>query len=166
MTLQTVFLAFGANLGNPKDQIEQGIMALNDHGVNVIARSPWFETEPVGMDDQPWFLNQVARASTSLDPYELLAVCQQIENWVGRVPSVRFGPRHLDIDILLYGDERIESDELTIPHPRMRERRFVLIPLLEIAPDIKDPVLNQPYADVLSRLDEGKKVLRSLINES
>ena len=166
MTLQTVFLAFGANLGNPKDQIERGIMALNDHGVNVIARSPWFETEPVGMDDQSWFLNLVARASTSLDPYQLLAVCQQIENWAGRVPSVRFGPRHLDIDILLYGDECIESDELTIPHPRMRERRFVLIPLLEIAPDLEDPVLNQPYADVLSRLDEGKRVLRSLINES
>ena len=166
MTLQTVFLAFGANLGNPRDQIEQGIMALNDHGVSVIARSSWFETEPVGMDDQPFFLNLVARASTSLDPYELLAVCRQVEQRVGRVPSARFGPRHLDIDILLYGDERIESEELTIPHPRMRERRFVLIPLLEIAPDLEDPELNQPYADVLSRLDEGKKVLRSLINES
>jgi len=166
MTLQTVFLAFGANLGNPRDQIKQGIMALNDHGVSVIARSSWFETEPVGMDDQPFFLNLVARASTSLDPYELLAVCQQVEQRAGRVPSVRFGPRHLDIDILLYGDERIESEELTIPHPRMRERRFVLIPLLEIAPDLEDPELNQPYADVLSRLDEGKKVLRSLINES
>ena len=166
MTLQTVFLAFGANLGNPRDQIEQGIMALNDHGVSVIARSSWFETEPVGMDDQPFFLNLVARASTSLDPYELLAVCQQVEQRVGRVPSVRFGPRHLDIDILLYGDERIESEELTIPHPRMSERRFVLIPLLELAPDLEDPELNQPYADVLSRLDEGKKVLRSLINES
>ena len=166
MTSQTVFLALGANLGNPKDQIERGIMSLNDHGVNVIARSSWFETEPVGMDDQPWFLNLVARASTLLDPYELLTICQQIEKWVGRIPSVRFGPRHLDIDILLYGDELIESEELTIPHPRMRERRFVLIPLLEIAPELEDPVLNQPYADVLSRLDEGKKVLRSLINES
>lgn len=166
MTLQTIFLAFGANLGNPRDQIERGIVALNDHHVNVIARSSWFETEPVGMDDQPWFLNLAARASTSLDPYELLAVCQQVEKRVGRIPSVRFGPRHLDIDILLFGDERIESEELTIPHPRMHERRFVLIPLLEIAPDLEDPVLNQPYADVLSRLDEGKKVLRSLINES
>jgi len=166
MTLQTVYLAFGANLGNPREQIKQGILALNDHGVNVVARSSWFETEPVGVEDQPWFFNLVARASTMLDPYELLAVCQQVERQLGRVPSERFGPRHLDIDILLYGDECIESEELTIPHPRTRERQFVLVPLLEIAPDLEDPVLNQPYADILSRLDGGKKVLRSLINES
>ena len=166
MTLQTVFLAFGANIGNPREQIEQGIIALNGQGVSVADRSSWFETEPVHMDDQPWFLNMVIRAKTLLDPYKLLAVCQQVEKQVGRVTSVRFGPRHLDIDILLYGDRCIESEELTIPHPRMGQRRFVLIPLLEIAPDLEDPVLNQHYADILSRLDEGKKVLRSLINES
>ncbi len=166
MTLQTVYLAFGANLGNPREQIEQGIMALNDQGVSVIDRSSWFETEPVHMDEQPWFLNLVVRGVTALDPYELLGVCQQIERQAGRVPSVRFGPRHLDIDILLYGDHCIESEELAVPHPRMGERRFVLIPLLEIAPDLEDPVLNQRYAEILSRLDEGKKVLRSLINES
>ncbi len=166
MTKQTVYLAFGANLGNPREQIEQGIVALNHQGVRVIDRSSWFETEPVHKNDQPWFLNLVARAETSHDPYELLAVCQQTERQEGRVPSVRFGPRHLDIDILLYGDRCIESEELTIPHPRMGERRFVLIPLLEIAPDLEDPVLNQRYAEILSRLDEGKKVLRSLINES
>jgi len=165
MRVQTVYLSFGANLGKPREQIEQGIMALNDQGVNVIDRSSWFETEPVHMADQPWFLNLVARAETSLDPYELLTVCQRVEAQVGRVPSVRFGPRHLDIDILLYADRCIESDELTIPHPRMGERRFVLIPLVEIAPNLRDPVLNQPYAETLSRLDEDKKVLRSLINE-
>ena len=118
------------------------------------------------MDDQPWFVNLVACAETSLDPHELLTVCQQVERQVGRVPSVRFGPRHLDIDILLYGDTCIDSERLTIPHPRMAERRFVLIPLVEIAPELEDPILKQPYADILSRLDEGKKVLRSLINES
>ena len=166
MTLQTVFLAFGANLGNPREQIEQGIMALGDQGVRVIDRSSWFETEPMQLDDQPWFLNLVTRAQTSLDPYGLLAACQQVEKQVGRLPSTRFGPRHLDIDILLYGNRHIESESLTVPHPRMDERRFVLIPLLEIAPDLKHPVLDQPYAEILSRLDEGKKVLRSLINES
>jgi 2-amino-4-hydroxy-6-hydroxymethyldihydropteridine diphosphokinase len=166
MTLQTVFLAFGANLGNPREQIEQGIVALNHQGVRVIDRSSWFKTEPMQLDDQPWFLNLVTRAQTSLDPYGLLAACQQVEKQVGRVPSARFGPRHLDIDILLYGNRHIESESLTVPHPRMDERRFVLIPLLEIAPDLKHPVLDQPYAELLSRLDEGKKVLRSLINES
>lgn len=166
MTNQTIYVAFGANLGNPRQQIEQAIKTLNDRGVNVIDRSSWFETEPVHVDDQPWFLNLVVRAETSLDPHELLTLCQQVERQEGRVPSQRFGPRHLDIDILLYGRRHVESDTLVIPHPRMRERRFVLIPLLEIAPDLEDPVLNQPYADMLSRLDEGKKVLRSLINES
>jgi 2-amino-4-hydroxy-6-hydroxymethyldihydropteridine diphosphokinase len=165
MTTQTVYIAFGANLGNPRKQIEQGIRTLNDHGVNVIDRSSWFETEPVHVNDQPWFLNIVARAETSLEPNELLTLCQQVEKQEGRVPSERFGPRHLDIDILLYGDRHIESQTLAIPHPRMGERRFVLIPLLEIAPDLEDPVLNQRYADLLSRLDEEKKVLRSLINE-
>lgn len=166
MTRQTVYLAFGANLGKPREQIEQGIMALTHEGVCVLDRSSWFDTEPVQVNDQPWFLNLVARAETSLDPYALLALCQRVEKQVGRVPSDRFGPRHLDIDILLYGDRCIESEELTIPHPRMEERRFVLIPLLEIAPELESPTLNQRYADVLSRLDEGKKVLRSLINES
>ena len=166
MTRQLVYLAFGANLGERREQIERGITTLNHEGVCVLDRSSWFDTEPVQVNDQPWFLNLVVRAETSLDPHALLALCQQVEKQVGRVPSDRFGPRHLDIDILLYGNRCIESEELTIPHPRMEERRFVLIPLLEIAPELESPTQRQRYADVLSRLDEGKKVLRSLINES
>lgn len=140
-------------------------MALDACGVHVLQRSSWYETEPAHCPDQPWFLNLVARAETSLDPAELLDVCKRVEQQEGRVPSVRFGPRHLDIDILLYEDRCMESPELSIPHPRMHERAFVLVPLLEIAPDLKHPVHKQPYADALSRLDEGKKVLRSPINE-
>ncbi|MCK5827188.1 2-amino-4-hydroxy-6-hydroxymethyldihydropteridine diphosphokinase, partial [Candidatus Bipolaricaulota bacterium] len=93
MTSQTIYLAFGANLGNPRKQIEQAIKTLNDRGVNVIDRSSWFETEPVHVDDQPWFLNLVTRAETSLEPHALLALCQQVEKQEGRVPSQRFGPR-------------------------------------------------------------------------
>jgi 2-amino-4-hydroxy-6-hydroxymethyldihydropteridine diphosphokinase len=166
MNLETVFLAFGANLGNRREQIERGIVELEARGVMIVEQSSWYETEPVGLDEQPWFLNRVARAETALEPGSLLAACKHVEEEVGRVPSVRFGPRHLDIDILLYGTRFMESDELTVPHPRMRERRFVLIPLLEIAPDLTDPVTNESYAEILSRLDEGKKVSRSLINES
>ncbi len=166
MMCQTTYLALGANLGRRKEQIEQGIAAMNDRGVTVVDCSSWYETEPLHVEHQPWFLNLVVRAETALDPDSLLAVCQQAEKQVGRLPSARFGPRHLDIDILLYGEQCLESETLTIPHPRMSERRFVLVPLLEIAPDLKDPRNNQPYADTLSRLDEGKKVLRSLINES
>lgn len=166
MTLHTVFLSFGSNLGKPRAQIEQGIVSLAEQGVAILERSKWYETEPEHVTDQPWFLNAVAQAETTLEPLDLLALCQRVEKQVGRVPSVRFGPRHLDIDILLYDDICMESDDLTLPHPRMTERRFVLVPLVEIAPELEDPRSNQPYAEILSRLDEGKKVLRSLINES
>jgi len=166
MSRTTVFLAFGANLGKRREQIEQGIMALKRDCVDIVTRSSWFETEPVHMDNQPWFLNLVVQAETSYEPHALLAICQNVEKHVGRVPSDRFGPRHLDIDILLYGDLCIETEDLTIPHPRIEERRFVLVPLVEIAPELRSPNNNQRYADVLSRLGEGKKVLRSLINES
>ena len=165
MTQHTIFLSFGSNLGKRKDQIEQGIVSLEEQGVTILERSKWYETEPEHLSDQPWFLNAVARANTMLEPRDLLALCQRVEKQVGRTPSVRFGPRHLDIDILLYDNLCMESDDLTLPHPRMNARRFVLIPLIEIAPNLEDPRLNQPYADHLSRLDEGKKVLRSLINE-
>ncbi len=164
--MATAYLSFGANLGHPREQIERGMKELEARGVLPIRRSSWYETEPVGRSDQPWFQNCVAEVETSLTPDDLLRVCKEAEKAVGRVPSARFGPRHLDIDILLYEDQVIQSDALTIPHPRMHERRFVLVPLLEIAPDLKHPVTHQPYAEVLSRLDEGKKVLRSLINES
>jgi 2-amino-4-hydroxy-6-hydroxymethyldihydropteridine diphosphokinase len=166
MTHEPVFLAFGANLGHREEQIERGIEELGSRGVEMEVCSSWYETEPVGLDDQPWYLNRVARGNTCLEPAELLAACKRVEKQIGRVPSVRFGPRHLDIDILLYGTRHIETETLTVPHPRMHERRFVLIPLLEIAPNAKDPVTNEPYAEILSRLDEGKKVTRSLTNES
>ena len=166
MSVTTVYLSMGANLGEPKTQIERGIIELNEQDVAVTARSSWYATEPVGVADQPWFTNVVLRAETSRSPQDLLKVCKSIETHVGRQPSVRFGPRHLDIDILLYGDRIVDSEDLTIPHPRMHERPFVLIPLLEIAPELTDPVSHEPYAEILSRLDEGKKVLRSPINES
>jgi 2-amino-4-hydroxy-6-hydroxymethyldihydropteridine diphosphokinase len=166
MNSESIFLAFGANLGNPREQIEHGIAELAGQGVVVDACSSWYETEPVGLEDQPWFLNRVIHGRTLLEPEELLDACKQVERQVGRVPGMRFGPRHLDVDILLYGDRHFEREELTVPHPRMRERRFVLIPLLEIAPDLRDPVTDELYADCLSRLDEGKKVTRSTINES
>jgi len=166
MSETTIYLSMGANLGEPKAQIERGIIELNEQDVVVTGRSSWYETEPVGVADQPWFTNLVLRAETSRSPQDLLKVCKSIETHVGRQPSVRFGPRHLDIDILLYGDRIVDTEDLTIPHPRMRERRFVLVPLLEIAPGLTDPVSHESYAEVLSRLDEGKKVLRSPINES
>jgi len=162
-----VYLCLGSNVGDRADRIAEGIVRLERAGVSVTARSSVYETEPVGVEDQPWFLNQVVRGTTRLAPTVLLEACKRIEGDVGREPSdLRFGPRPLDIDILLYGMRVIAGERLTVPHPRMRDRRFVLVPLIEIAPRLVDPRDGEAYADILERLDEGKKVSRSLPNES
>jgi len=162
-----VFLCLGSNMGDRRAQIDGGVAELERGGVRVETRSSVYETEPVGIEDQPWYLNQVIRGRTRLTPGELLGVCKAVERLFGRNPSgVRFGPRTLDIDVLLYGDRVIAEDRLTVPHPRMHERRFVLVPLLEVAPDLAVPQEGTKYAQILERLDEGKAVAKSLPNES
>jgi 2-amino-4-hydroxy-6-hydroxymethyldihydropteridine diphosphokinase len=141
--------------------IEQGIASLQARGVRIVRRSSLYETEPVGVEDQPWFLNAVVEGETALAPDALLRVCRAIESEAGREPSVRYGPRTLDIDILWGEGWIVNRSDLQIPHPRMRERRFVLIPLVEIAPHLTDPRTGEPYEAVLARLDERKKVEKS-----
>ncbi len=155
-----VFLGIGSNLGERKTRIEQGIAALKNCGMSILRRASLYETEPVGITDQPWFLNTVVAGETALAPQRLLKLCKEIERTAGRKETVRFGPRLLDIDILLYKGLVIHEKDLDIPHPRMHERRFVLVPLLEIAPSIKDPRNGKRYANILAELDEGKKVTR------
>ncbi len=155
----SVFLCLGSNKGDRDRQLVGGVDALERSGVSVDRRSSVYETEPVGMDDQPWFLNQVIGGTTRLTPVALLDTCKRIEQAFGRESTpVRFGPRTLDIDILLYGNEVLSTDRLTVPHPRMHERRFVLEPLMEIAPQLVDPRDGRMYAQILEQLDEGKKV--------
>ena len=167
MSGTVVFLCLGSNMGDRQDRIAGGLVELERSGVSVETRSSVYETEPVGGEDQPWFLNQVIRGTTRLAPIELLDTCKRIESLFGREPTlVRFGPRTLDVDILLYGDRVITGERLTIPHPRMHERRFVLVPLVEIAPRLVDPRDGREYAGILERLDEGKKVSKSMRNES
>ncbi len=167
MSDRTVFLCLGSNVGERRARLAEGIVELERSGVALPIRSSVYETEPVGVENQPWFLNQVVRGVTRLSPVELLGVCKRIETGFGREPtSVRFGPRPLDIDILLYGDRVMSDERLTIPHPRMHERRFVLIPLVEIAPEAVDPRNGESYIHILERLDGGKKVSESLPNES
>jgi len=162
VSVVTVFLALGSNLGDRRAALADGVAALDAAGVTVDTRSSVYETEPVGVEDQPWFLNQVVRGLTQRAPLGLLTACKEIEKRMGRnCAGVRFGPRTLDIDILLYGDRVIAEEELEIPHPRMRERRFVLIPLVEIAPRLTDPRDGEAYARILERLDEGRKVTKS-----
>jgi 2-amino-4-hydroxy-6-hydroxymethyldihydropteridine diphosphokinase len=120
-------------------------MALLDEydGVSVVSRSSLYETAPVGETDQPPFLNNAVGVETVLSPRELLAVIKEIEKIIGRTPTYRWGPREIDIDILLYDDLVINEPGLTIPHPRMHERAFVLVPLSEIAPIAVHPVLGK-----------------------
>lgn len=161
-----VLLSLGSNLGDRSEAIETALARLHGLGIEVIARSALYETEPEGVTDQPWFLNLVVRGRTSLSSRDLLKACKGLEVDLGRVPSERFGPRRIDIDILLHGTETIDEAELTVPHPRMIDRRFVLVPLVEIAPSLCDPRDGEPYARKLERLGEGKKVSISVSTES
>jgi 2-amino-4-hydroxy-6-hydroxymethyldihydropteridine diphosphokinase len=137
--LTTAFLSLGANLGDRLAALQRAVDLLREApGVDVEASSRVWETEPVGGPEQPDFLNVVVRITTDLAPLELLAVCQRVEEALGRVREVRWGPRTIDIDVLLFGDLTIDEPVLVVPHPRMLERAFVLLPLLELDPD---PVL-------------------------
>jgi 2-amino-4-hydroxy-6-hydroxymethyldihydropteridine diphosphokinase len=132
------YLGLGANLGDRLAGLQRAVDLLSAKGVRVVASSRVWETEPVGGPDQPDYLNAVVRVETELEPMQLLAACQRVERALGRVREVRWGPRTIDIDVLLFGDVTIEDPTLTLPHPRMLERAFVLLPLLELDPD---PVL-------------------------
>lgn len=133
-----VYLALGSNLGDRRANIAAALAQLAPD-VRVEQVSSLYETEPAYVLDQPRFLNAVARARTTLDPQALLARLKQVEAALGRVAGARFGPRVIDLDILLYAERVIATDTLSIPHPRMAERPFVLVPLAEIAPGLVPP---------------------------
>jgi len=133
------YLGLGANLGDRLACLQRAVDLLKAGGnVRVVASSRVWETEPVGGPDQPDYLNAVVRVETELEPMQLLAACQRVEGALGRVREVRWGPRTIDLDVLLFGDVTMQDPALTLPHPRMLERAFVLLPLLELDPD---PVL-------------------------
>ncbi len=134
------FVGLGANLGDRHANIQTALSKLADSPeVEIIHSSSLYETTPVGVTDQPDFLNTVAAVRTMLPPRGLLAALLHIENQMGRARNLRWGPRVIDLDLLLYGDQQIQSPGLTVPHPRLRERAFVLVPLAEIAPDLRLP---------------------------
>jgi 2-amino-4-hydroxy-6-hydroxymethyldihydropteridine diphosphokinase len=153
-------IGLGSNLGDRKAQLDAAVAALAAaRGIVVQAVSGYHETAPVGGPEcQGDYLNAAAAVETTLEPLELLHVLQEIERRAGRVRTVRWGPRTLDLDLLLFGDRVIESDELQVPHPRMAERLFVLAPLAEIAPGAVDPVTGQTIADLLAACQAGGPV--------
>lgn len=135
--IHTAYIALGSNLNNPKKQVQNAVRLIHDiFNTTVIAESSLYHSKPLGPQDQPDYVNQVVAVKTALTAHELLYALQDIENKVGRVRTVRWGPRIIDCDIILFGDEKIATAELTIPHPEYQNRDFVLYPLVEIAPHL------------------------------
>jgi 2-amino-4-hydroxy-6-hydroxymethyldihydropteridine diphosphokinase len=152
------FIGLGSNLGDREAYLEAARRMLSGSvGVLLAGASSLYETEPVGYTDQSWFLNQVVEVATGLDPWELLLVLQGIEHDLGRQRLIRWGPRVVDLDVLLYGDAVLNSPELIVPHPRLYERSFVLSPLAEIAPDHVHPD-GKTTLEHLQNLGAGQKI--------
>ncbi|WP_323708564.1 2-amino-4-hydroxy-6-hydroxymethyldihydropteridine diphosphokinase [Mammaliicoccus sciuri] len=139
--MHTAYLGLGSNMGDRQHQLQESVKLLNEiDGIQVVQESPIYETKPVGYTDQPDFLNMCIEISTELESSELLKVCMMIEQQLHRVRVERWGPRTIDIDILLYDQSVIQSPELEVPHPRMTERAFVMIPLNDIASNVLEPI--------------------------
>lgn len=148
-------MALGSNLGDRARNLENALDRLEAGEVRLLVRSSIYETAPQEFLDQPWFLNQVLKAETNLFPLQLLRLTQRIEREMGRErgpAAIPKGPRLIDIDILLFGQAAIDTPQLVIPHPAMLDRRFVLEPLVEIAPDLRHPVIGKSFASVLPQV--------------
>ena len=156
----TAYVALGSNLGDRRDHLERALQALRElPGVAVGRVSSFRETEPVGGPaGQDSYLNAVAELQTDLPPLDLFHLLLDVEQRLGRVRSRRWGPRTIDLDLLLYADVVCTTPELTLPHPRLHERRFVLEPLAEIAPDWRDPLTGLKVRHLLVRLRKGRPV--------
>ncbi|HSB66342.1 MAG TPA: 2-amino-4-hydroxy-6-hydroxymethyldihydropteridine diphosphokinase [Anaerolineales bacterium] len=150
----TVYLSLGSNLGDRTLNLQTAIAHLAPN-VRVISQSSIYETEPWGYADQPTFLNQVVKASTSMEPIELLDFLKETEISVGRQETFRFGPRVIDLDILFYDDLVLDTSRLTIPHPRIAERAFVLIPMAEIDPNFRHPIFNKTILELKTSMKDG-----------
>jgi len=149
-----VYLALGSNLGIRSKNLENARNALEMQGW-LKESSPIYETPPWGIVDQPAFLNQVVKIETNLSPVKLLSFLKQLEIKLGRTPAERYGPRLIDIDILFYNNEIVNRRKLKIPHPRLAERAFVLVPLADLAPLLRHPASQKTVSEMLSQVDSA-----------
>jgi 2-amino-4-hydroxy-6-hydroxymethyldihydropteridine diphosphokinase len=154
------YIGLGSNLGDPEAQIERALRHLDEQSVRVEEVSSLYRTEPVDAPTELWFLNGVARVSCDFGPRELLAICQEIESSQGRERTIHHGPRTIDLDLLLLGDALMDSPELTLPHPELHLRRFVLVPLAEIAPELIHPILGSTMKELLGWCPDTSAVIR------
>ncbi|MFJ8066737.1 2-amino-4-hydroxy-6-hydroxymethyldihydropteridine diphosphokinase [Psychrobacillus sp. NPDC096426] len=159
--MNRVYLSLGSNIGDRLLFLQQAVRSLQGvKGVKVSQVSSVYETDPVGYVDQDAFLNIVVELETSMTPLELLKKCNEIEAELGRTREIHWGPRTVDLDILLYNEEVVETENLIIPHPRMSERGFVLIPLVEINSDLREPRTNRSFIELAHTLKEGVHLWR------
>lgn len=149
-----IYISLGSNLGDRLANLRNAMTNISPK-VKAVAQSSIYETEPWGYSDQPSFLNQIIKANTDLAPFDLLAFFKEIEVSMGRQETFRFGPRLIDLDILFYDDLVLNTPKLTIPHPRIIERAFVLIPLVEIAPDLYHPVFCKTIQQLTTGVDSS-----------
>ncbi|MBI5181605.1 MAG: 2-amino-4-hydroxy-6-hydroxymethyldihydropteridine diphosphokinase [Nitrospirae bacterium] len=156
------YLGIGSNIGNKIENCKKAIELLNEHTqVKVLKISGFYETEPVGYKEQEWFVNCAVEIKTDLNPQELLLLCQTIESKLGRERKIKYGPRIIDLDILLYNNDIIDNKDLKTPHPEMQKRGFVLKPLSDIAPDAVHPVLKRKIADLMVDITE-KSIVKKI----
>ena len=160
--IQNAYVGMGSNLGNRAGCLLLAVRSMLDSGLDVIRLSHVYETEAVENENQPAFLNMVAevRGSTLPSPEQVMARLLRIEYSLGRTRDIRMGPRTIDLDLLIYKDARVETEFLTLPHPRMHNRRFVLVPLNELVPTLVHPVLGKSIGELLANTNDKSSVAR------